>query len=191
MLIGSIQWQDPLQNECLLYSIPEGRTIVGNTESTTAAIKLSSPRMMQEHCEFINDGGRVSIKPLDQSIVLVNGKPISPSSETPLESGFRIIIDWHVFRFSSPQSVRAQRMKESVSFSGWVPENQFEGTEPSDIGRDAGMNTIVDWSFARKEALSRLTLRGDDLDLLGDEELDGHYKGSHLPSTSRVSRRDA
>jgi len=141
--------------------------------------------MLQEHCEFINDAGRVSIKPLNQSIVLVNGKPISTSSETPLESGFRIIIDWHVFRFSSPQSVRAQRMKESVSFSGWVSEHQFEGPEPSDIGRDAGMNTIVDWSFARKEALTRLTLRGDDLDLLGDEELDGLFEDITKARTSR------
>ena len=76
-------------------------------------------------------------------------------------------------------------MKESVSFSGWVPENQFEGTEPSEIGRDVGMNTIVDWSFARKEALSRLTLRGDDLDLLGDEELDGLFQDITKARTSR------
>jgi hypothetical protein len=140
---------------------------------------------MKEHCALVNEKGKVSIEPLEHATILVNGKPIPTSAAMPLESGFRIIIDWHVFRFSSPQSVRAQRMRESASFSNALADMLPEGTEASDYGKDSGVNNIVDWTFARKEALSRLTLRGDDLDMLGDEELDGLFQDITRARTSR------
>lgn len=62
---------------------------------------------------------------------------------------------------------------------------QFEEVQASDYGKENGMGPIVDWTFARKEALSRLTLTGDDLDMLGDEELDGLFQDITRARTSR------
>lgn len=181
--------EDPLQNECLLYAIPQGKTVVGNTRSSTANIRLSSPQILSEHCILLNQEGKVSMQPCGTATVLVNGKPIPSDTPTELESGFRIIIDWHVFRFSSPESVRAKRMRESacLSASDSAPDLSIKqnGSEVADVmGRDSD-HTIVDWTFARREALSRLTFRGDDLDALDDQELDDLFQGITRARSSR------
>jgi kinesin family protein 1 len=146
---------------------------------------LSSPRILDEHCALINENSKVTIRPLSEAAILVNGKPIPTNTTTQLESGFRIIIDWHVFRFSSPESVRAQRMKESASFSGELCDAVADDVALSETSRDLGPVNVVDWSFARKEALSRLALRGEDLDTLDDDELDELFQDITRARTER------
>jgi hypothetical protein len=77
-------------------------------------------------------------------------------------------------------------MKESASFSGELCDAVADDVALSETSRDLGPVNVVDWSFARKEALSRLALRGEDLDTLDDDELDELFQDITRARTERM-----
>ena len=48
-------------NECLVYQLKLGRTIVGRLDSKPAAIRLSGESILEEHCILDNDSGVVTL----------------------------------------------------------------------------------------------------------------------------------
>ena len=57
-------------NECLVYQLKPGQTIVGRLDSEKqAAIRLSGESILEEHCFFDNENGVVTLT-------------VSPSSKT-------------------------------------------------------------------------------------------------------------
>jgi len=49
-------------NECLVYQIKPGRTVVGRLDSEKpAAIRLSGESILEEHCFFDNEIGVVTL----------------------------------------------------------------------------------------------------------------------------------
>jgi kinesin family protein 1 len=53
---------DPLMNECLVYRLRLGRTVVGRLDSDkSAAIRLSGESILDEHCFLDNENGVVTL----------------------------------------------------------------------------------------------------------------------------------
>lgn len=49
-------------NECLVYQLKPGRTVVGRLDSEKmAAIRLSGDNILEEHCFFDNEDGIVTL----------------------------------------------------------------------------------------------------------------------------------
>lgn len=49
-------------NECLVYQLKPGRTVVGRLDSEKpAAIRLSGESILEEHCFFDNESGVVTL----------------------------------------------------------------------------------------------------------------------------------
>jgi len=49
-------------NECLVYQLKTGRTLVGRLDSEKfAAIRLSGESILEEHCFFDNEDGVVTL----------------------------------------------------------------------------------------------------------------------------------
>ncbi|KAF9004702.1 kinesin-like protein [Cyathus striatus] len=169
--------EDPLMNECLIYQLKPGKTVIGRLDSEKpAAIRLSGDNIMEEHCYIENVDGKVFIHGLPNSVTFLNGKQIFPEQSHKLRSGFRIILgDNHVFRFNNPEEVRKQRdratMKSNLQHSITVAELEGDGhTRPESPSSDDEL-AEVDWNFAKREAaLARLGL-DPTLDNLPDDDL--------------------
>uniref|UniRef100_A0A9J2PZ47 Kinesin-like protein unc-104 n=2 Tax=Ascaris TaxID=6251 RepID=A0A9J2PZ47_ASCLU len=101
--------EDPLMSECLLYYLKEGITRVGRPEASRRPdILLSGQLILDEHCQFLNDDGTVSLIPATDAQCFVNGKPVT--SSTILHTGSRVILGkYHVFRYNDPQEARQSR----------------------------------------------------------------------------------
>uniref|UniRef100_A0A914ZPM0 Kinesin-like protein unc-104 n=2 Tax=Parascaris univalens TaxID=6257 RepID=A0A914ZPM0_PARUN len=101
--------EDPLMSECLLYYLKEGITRVGRPEASRRPdILLSGQLILDEHCQFLNDDGTVSLIPASDAQCFVNGKPVT--SSTILHTGSRVILGkYHVFRYNDPQEARQSR----------------------------------------------------------------------------------
>ncbi|KAI0786506.1 kinesin-domain-containing protein [Abortiporus biennis] len=177
--------EDPLMSECLIYQIKPGQTMVGKLDSEKpAAIRLSGESIVEEHCYFENQDGKVTLHALPNAVTFLNGRQITPGQTYKLRSGYRIILgEHHVFRFNNPEEVRKQRNRAiarsnlsisttaaelAAAGSGGTPE---EGTRPaSPSGSSVDLND-VDWNFAKREAaFARLGL-DPALDNLPDEDL--------------------
>lgn len=151
--------EDPWMSECLVYQIQSGTTVVGNTSSSTATIKLSGFGLLDEHCFFENKGGQVFLTSQEEGTTLVNGHPLGSGKPVLLESGFRLIIGFHVFRFVAPEAVKKRREQSML-----VDEKRSSTPDPP---------TVIDWDYARREAaLAGQNMKGADLDRLDDEVLD-------------------
>ena len=57
-----------------------------------AAIRLSGENIMEEHCYFQNDDGKVHLHAMPDSVTFLNGKQIAPGQGYKLRSGYRIIL---------------------------------------------------------------------------------------------------
>ncbi|CAO3600724.1 unnamed protein product [Absidia cylindrospora] len=166
--------EDPLMSECLMYQIKPGSTRVGRCENDAMDIRLSGPNIMDNHCYFENDNGLVTLFPTPGSMTMVNG--MRTTDQKQLHNGYRIILgDYHVFRFNHPEEVRKERKRlssdqqqqqngvASSSSFGMVSSGRNSGmTDRSESifsDRDSanysinGPPEIVDWNFAKREAV--------------------------------------
>ncbi|KAI9008854.1 hypothetical protein CLU79DRAFT_776037 [Phycomyces nitens] len=167
--------EDPLMSECLMYQIKQGKTRVGQHGSQVQAdIRLSGSNILEEHCWFDNEDGVVTIHPNGEAMTMVNGMRISEARR--LRSGYRIILgDYHIFRFNHPEEVRRERdlqkvvAEKALSNSGSVDE--FDRPDsPTDSMMPA--NEIMDWNYARREAVRNYYATEPNFGGLKDEELD-------------------
>ncbi|PAV79903.1 hypothetical protein WR25_24154 [Diploscapter pachys] len=101
--------EDPLMSECLLYYLKEGVTRVGRPEAEHRPdILLSGQEILEEHCDFANEDGSVTLIPKPRAKCYLNGRPIN--SGTVIHTGSRIILGkYHVFRYNDPQEARQSR----------------------------------------------------------------------------------
>jgi len=91
--------EDPMMTGCLVYFFKEGETRIGRDKSNT--ITLTGLHIRPEHCCITNENGIVSVIPIGDAVVYVNGKQIEGAVE--LHSQDRVILGSnHVFRFSNP-----------------------------------------------------------------------------------------
>ncbi|KAF8629621.1 hypothetical protein AX15_003358 [Amanita polypyramis BW_CC] len=170
--------EDPLMSECLIYQLKLGKTMVGRLDSDKpAAIRLSGENILEEHCFFENNDGKVFLQCLPDSVTFLNGKQITPDQPYKLYSGYRIILgDHHVFRFNNPEEVRKQRDRATArsnlqnSITASDLEGGGESTRP-DSPTSSTDEVDVDWTFAKREAaFARLGL-DPALDSLPDDDL--------------------
>ncbi|KAH9963374.1 kinesin-like protein [Lactifluus volemus] len=173
------QNEDPLMSECLIYQLKLGRTTVGRLDSEKAVhIRLSGNNILEEHCHFENNDGKVTLHSLPDAITFLNGKQISAGQPHKLRSGFRIILgEHHVFRFNNPEEVRKQRdratMRSNLQYSLTAADLESRPDSPTS---SSGEIEDVDWTFAKREAaLARLGL-DPALDSLPDEDLNKLYE---------------
>ncbi|KAL5014912.1 hypothetical protein ScPMuIL_009182 [Solemya velum] len=129
--------EDPLMSECLLYYIKDGTTRVGRNDAVHLQdIQLSGTYILEEHCYFENNDGKVSLLPCDGAMCYVNGKQVTETVE--LKIGSRVILGkHHVFRFNNP--VQARQSRAMLIDPVDIPSN----SEP------------VDWTFAQLELLEK------------------------------------
>ncbi|CAG5136304.1 unnamed protein product, partial [Candidula unifasciata] len=132
--------EDPLMSECLLYYIKEGTTRVGLHDAQKANdVQLSGFNILEEHCQFENKDGTVTLIPYEGALCYVNGRQIT--EPVVLKTGARVILGkHHVFRFNHPQQARASRAIMS--------ESMIEST-------DNPITEPVDWTFAQLELLEK------------------------------------
>ncbi|KAI0637640.1 kinesin-domain-containing protein [Trametes polyzona] len=171
----------PLMSECLIYQLKPGRTDVGRLDSDKpATIKLSGESIVEEHCYFENNDGKVTLHAMPNAVTFLNGRQITPGQAYKLRSGFRIILgEHHVFRFNNPEEVRKLRdraraksaMSISVTAADLAAGELAEATRPSSPTESNVEVGDVDWTYAKREAaLARLGL-DPTLDNLPDEDL--------------------
>ncbi|CAD6199177.1 unnamed protein product [Caenorhabditis auriculariae] len=124
--------EDPLMSECLLYYLKEGITRVGRPEAENRPdVLLSGQAILDQHCEFVNEDGSVSLVPMTGAQCYVNGKPIT--APTVMHTGSRVILGkYHVFRYNDPQEARQSR--HNLSSLAEQP---------------------IDWKYAQQELLEK------------------------------------
>ncbi|GAA5983840.1 hypothetical protein JCM5350_007569 [Sporobolomyces pararoseus] len=194
--------EDPLMSECLIYQIKQGRTTVGNLESSKPAdIKLSGANILAEHCYFeciTNEEDGTDVVTLHAGVgstTMVNGLRIPPGKPKELKSGFRIILgDFHVFRFNHPEEVRRARETAKARSDLRSPHlDTYDETAASSprIRPESPMSLAgenADWSYARREAVvARLNGKDVNLDALKDEDLNQLYSSILKVRHSRTS----
>ncbi|EPQ59721.1 kinesin-like protein [Gloeophyllum trabeum ATCC 11539] len=177
--------EDPLMSECLIYQLKQGQTMVGRMDSAKpAAIRLSGENILEEHCYFENNDGKVTLHGLPDAVTFLNGRQITPGQPYKLKSGFRIIMgEHHVFRFNNPEEVRKQRdraaTKSKLSISASAADLEAaaaaDGTAspaiPPEETSSSGDPEDVDWTFAKREAAFFKLGLDPALDNLPDEDL--------------------
>lgn len=178
--------EDPLMSECLVYQIKPGTTTVGRPDSQAEhVIRLSGTHIYDGHCSFVNENNIVTIYPgAPEAVMLVNGMRITEPKR--LRSGFRIILgDYHIFRFNHPDEVRKERERTSSLVEQQQQQQLIRPDSPASSGEDAG---VVDWTFARREAVLN-HYQENDLSDLTDEDLEKLYDGIAKLRLSRGSHK--
>ncbi|KAK9767804.1 hypothetical protein K7432_002085 [Basidiobolus ranarum] len=144
--------EDPLMSECLVYNLKSGITRVGKMDSDQAAdIRLSGSSILDQHCEFNNNKGVVTLTATEGSVTMVNGRRVTKPKR--LKSGFRIILgDNHVFRFNNPEEVRRERdLQKSALNNVTFPEDEDSDRPESPTSSISLASEVIDWSYAWKE----------------------------------------
>lgn len=161
-------------------------------------IRLNGSKILHDHCTFENVDGIVTVVPKDGAAVMVNGLRIEAPQR--LRSGYRVILgDFHIFRFNHPQEAREERAEQGSLLKYSVTAEQLDtpsrppnhertsssvsramseiedgfgspGTESPAPFR--GNNRDMDWSFARREAVSAVLGPDQKISSLTDDELD-------------------
>ncbi|KAJ2959256.1 hypothetical protein NQZ79_g5221 [Umbelopsis isabellina] len=170
--------EDPLMSECLMYQIKLGSTRVGRQDSEVPAdIRLSGPNIFDNHCQFENINGIVTLHPNEKSMTMVNGMRISDPRR--LRSGYRIILgDYHVFRFNHPEEVRRERdlQKTAVTRRSGTPSDfdDERPDSPTNFSENASIvgSEVVDWNFAKREAVLNYYSAESNFGGMKDEELE-------------------
>ncbi|ORX91101.1 kinesin-domain-containing protein [Basidiobolus meristosporus CBS 931.73] len=142
--------EDPLMSECLVYNLKPGVTRVGKLDSDQPAdIRLSGSGILDQHCEFNNNKGVVTLTATEGSTTMVNGRRVT--SPKRLKSGFRIILGGnHVFRFNNPEEVRKERDLQKCALNNAIsPDEEYRPESPTSSVSMA--SEVIDWSYAWKE----------------------------------------
>ncbi|KAL0082537.1 hypothetical protein J3Q64DRAFT_1864411, partial [Phycomyces blakesleeanus] len=193
--------EDPLMTECLVYQLKPGKTRVGRLDSTIPAeIRLSGPNIKDNHCFFEHNDGIVTLYPDEGSMTMVNGMRISDSKR--LHSGFRVILgDYHVFRFNHPEEARRERdlqQRTTGSAAGLEPGSSQAldmmcrpvSPSASSMREMAQSPEVVDWGFARREAVLNYYSAESNLGGLTDEDLEKLFDDVFRIRQSRKKRFD-
>lgn len=178
--------EDPLMSECLMYNIKPGLTFVDQflvdtdlkeREDGNNSIRLSGSNINKDHCYFENKDNIVTLYPRLGCTTMVNGMRVSEPRR--LKSGYRIIIgDHHVFRFNNP----GEALKERELLND-MQRSDSPLTPPSPTASDGETATtilppstpgaeIMDWNFARREAMLNTYINDSSFDNFTNEDLD-------------------
>ncbi|KAI9267970.1 hypothetical protein BDA99DRAFT_558160 [Phascolomyces articulosus] len=189
--------EDPLMSECLMYQIKIGLTKVGRLESAAQPdIRLSGSNILDEHCTFENNNGSVTITPNKDSVTMVNGMRIYEPRR--LRSGFRIILgDYHIFRFNHPEEVRRERGLQKVAVENAMGGNSTQPGEdderPESPTESASMisSEVIDWNYARREAVLNYYANESNFGDMKDEDLEKLYDDITRIRNSRRTRSES
>ncbi|TDL29083.1 kinesin-domain-containing protein [Rickenella mellea] len=173
--------EDPLMSECLIYQLKPGKTVAGRLDGNkSAAIRLTGDNILEEHCYFENNDGKVTLYSMPNSVTFLNGKQVAPDQPYKLRSGFRIILgEHHVFRFNNPEEVRKLRdratAKSNMHLSVTAEHLQDNGQASPSTRPDSPTSSAelgdVDWTFAKREAAFAKLGLDPALDNLPDEDI--------------------
>ncbi|KAI8081649.1 uncharacterized protein BX664DRAFT_197879 [Halteromyces radiatus] len=192
--------EDPLMSECLMYQLKLGVTLVGRSESQVQAdIRLSGSNIQEEHCSFENNNGTVTLHPGNDSLTMVNGRRLE--SPQRLKSGYRIILgDYHIFRFNHPEEVRRERdlqklvvekgMSKDGSNTTILDDDADRPESPTENSSMMG-SEIMDWNYARREAVLNYYSTESNFGGLKDEELEKIYDDITRVRKSRRTRSES
>ena len=97
--------QDPLFSECLVYYIQVGTILVGSDESS-ANVLVSGPDILPRHCFIHNDGENLTLEPLDDAAVYINGERLPSNTNLDAHRALRHLDRlafgrFHLFRFDA------------------------------------------------------------------------------------------
>ncbi|KAI7863228.1 kinesin protein-domain-containing protein [Spinellus fusiger] len=176
--------EDPLMTECLVYQLKPDITRVGRIDSEAADIRLSSLTIQSEHCWFEYLKGIVTLYPVKEAMVMVNGIRITEPRQ--LHSGFRIILgDCHVFRFNHPEEARKERDQQRTEGGERCPASPCPSVRESLQSPD-----VIDWGFAQREAVLHYYSPESKLDHLTDEDLKKLFDDIFRIRQTRKQRSD-
>ncbi|KAI8331620.1 hypothetical protein EDC96DRAFT_527066 [Choanephora cucurbitarum] len=188
--------EDPLMSECLMYQIKPGLTKLGRQDSDVPAdIRLSGSNIQDEHCVFENKNGVVTLLPNPESLTMVNGRRITEPHQ--LKSGYRIILGYyHIFRFNNPEEVRKERDLHKVaienSMQGAASTADDEDARPDSPSTESTVGSeVIDWNFARREAVLAYYSADNNFEAFKDDELEKLYDGIAKIRNSRRSRSES
>ncbi|KAI7877349.1 kinesin-domain-containing protein [Lichtheimia hyalospora FSU 10163] len=195
--------EDPLMSECLMYQIKHGITKVGRDDSDDPPdIRLSGSNIQDGHCYFENSNGVVTIHPNGDSVTMVNGMRISEPRR--LRSGYRIILgDYHIFRFNHPEEVRRERglqktAVEKAAMGGNSPSPTSDSVDhderPGSPTETASMigSEIIDWNYARREAVLKYYANESNFGDMKDEDLEKLYDDiTRIRNNRRTTRSES
>ncbi|KAG2206312.1 hypothetical protein INT47_007326 [Mucor saturninus] len=189
--------EDPLMSECLMYQIKPGFTRLGRQESEIQAdIRLSGSNIQEEHCSFESKNGVVTLHPNKDSLTMVNGMRITTPKQ--LKSGYRIILGYyHIFRFNNPEEVRKERDLQKVAI-----ENSMNGGATAVVDDDTSRpespssesmvgSEVIDWNYARREAVLNYYATEENFGDLKDEDLEKLYDDITKIRNSRRVRSES
>ncbi|KAI8973210.1 hypothetical protein BDF20DRAFT_914689 [Mycotypha africana] len=190
--------EDPLMSECLMYQIKSGTTCLGRQDSDIPAdIRLSGPNIQDNHCIFENKNGSVTLIPGKDSLTMVNGMRITKPRQ--LKSGYRIILGYyHIFRFNNPEEVRKERdlqklaIENNLNGQSLQSESLDDASRPNSPSADSINGTeVIDWNFARREAVLNYYATESNFGDLKDEELEKLYDDITKIRNSRRTRSES
>ncbi|CAO3589237.1 unnamed protein product [Absidia cylindrospora] len=210
--------EDPLMSECLMYQLKPGITHVGRNDTMDATessqttntdgistITLGGSNIQDEHCWFNNDDGVVTLHPKSDSLIMVNG--MRTSEPRQLHSGYRIILgNYHIFRFNHPEEVRRERERAgtpatpalaslSTEINPMDLDNNMIAHERSDSpttlvsAPGGGGSELMDWNYARLEAVRNYYSKEGNFDGMKDDELEKLFDDLTKIRKSRRSTR--
>ncbi|KAI8362717.1 hypothetical protein EDC96DRAFT_553728 [Choanephora cucurbitarum] len=188
--------EDPLMSECLMYNIKPGRTNVDKFEvdeedvmptapqekdQTNSVIRLSGSNINKDHCYFENVDNIVTLYPHPDCTTMVNGRRITEPKR--LKSGYRIILgDYHVFRFNNPSEAKKERdiiiqQQQQQENEPTRADSPCTPTSPTYSESKDGLmippvTEVMDWNFARREAMLNSYISDTNFNNLTDEDLD-------------------
>lgn len=193
--------EDPLMSECLMYQIKTGKTRVGRQDgSSQCEIRLSGSNIQDEHCWFEHTpDNAVTLHPSTtqkDAMTMVNGIRISEPRR--LKNGYRIILGHHhIFRFNHPEEVRRERndmMRVAASSptiqqpdSAITEEDGGSNLDPSLLGS----SELMDWNYARLEAMRNHYSSETNFSGLKDDEIEKLYDDIGRIRQSRRTRTDS
>lgn len=181
--------EDPLMSECLMYNIKPGVTHVdrgvveGDVDSVeierndgSGSIRLSGTNINENHCYFENTDDIVTLFPRLDCTTMVNGMRISEPKR--LKSGYRIILgDHHVFRFNNPGEAlkerdSTQQQQEAMERADSSPPSPISSEKDGFPSPAIGGSEVMDWNFARREAMLNTYINDSNFGNFTNEDLD-------------------
>ncbi|ORZ11074.1 hypothetical protein BCR42DRAFT_454115 [Absidia repens] len=211
--------EDPLMSECLMYQLKPGITHVGRNDAMDATdssqstntdgistITLGGSNIQDDHCWFNNDNGVVTLHPKSDSLIMVNG--MRTSEPRQLHSGYRIILgNYHIFRFNHPEEVRRERERTGTPATPALASLSTE-INPMDLDNNVvathersdspttlvsapggGGSELMDWNYARLEAVRNYYSKEGNFDGMKDDELEKLFDDLTKIRKSRRSTR--
>ena len=188
--------EDPLMSECLMYQIKVGKTRVGRGQSQ-CEIRLSGSNIQDEHCWFEHGpDNAVTLYPAaaqSDAMTMVNGIRITEPRR--LKNGYRIILGHHhIFRFNHPEEVRQERndmmrqyTSSPVPIESTSPVEDETNLDPSLLGS----SELMDWNYARLEAMRNHYSSETNFNGLKDDEIEKLYDDIGRIRQSRRTRTDS